>query len=116
MSARLDAAGRHARLGVVHVVDDALAVLEKRRALERQRDTRVVRTNSFTPRRSSSASMRRPMIAGATPSRARPPKTALRGDDREGFDLLESIHLGKREPDCAAQMAAKKRMIVRLGG
>src|SRR6185369_7363145 len=29
---------------------------------------RVVRTSSFTPRRSSSASRRRPMIAGATPS------------------------------------------------
>ena len=29
---------------------------------------RVVRTSSFTPRRSSSASMRRPITAGATPS------------------------------------------------
>ena len=31
---------------------------------------RVVRTSSFTPKRSSSASMRRPITAGATPSAA----------------------------------------------
>ncbi|MNL37904.1 hypothetical protein D3C87_1600810 [compost metagenome] len=38
VAAGLDAAGGHAGLGVVEVVEDALAVLEKGGAFERQRD------------------------------------------------------------------------------
>ena len=54
---------------------------------------RVVRTSSFTPKRSSSASMRRPMTAGAMPSaRAAAVRLPFGGHRHEGFDLLESIH------------------------
>jgi hypothetical protein len=38
MAARLHAARRHAGFGVLHVVDDALAILEERRAFEGQRE------------------------------------------------------------------------------
>ena len=38
MAARFHAARRHARFGVLHVVNDALAVFEKSRAFEGQRD------------------------------------------------------------------------------
>ena len=54
---------------------------------------RVVRTSSLTPSRSSSASMRRPITAGATPSAwAAAVRLPLVGHGDEGFDLLEPVH------------------------
>ena len=44
---------------------------------------RVVHTSSFTPRRSSSASMRRPITAGATPSALAAADRAAAGGDRD---------------------------------
>jgi hypothetical protein len=93
MPARLHAARRHARLRVLHVVDDALAVFEKRRALEGQRDPARRAHEQFH--------------AEALFQRIEPPadhggrnafglrrrrQAALRRDGRERLDLLEAIH------------------------
>ena len=52
---------------------------------------RVVRTSSLTPRRASSASRRRPMMAGATPSAlaaaVRPPRVATETKDSSCLSL-----------------------------
>lgn len=94
MPARLHAARRHARLGVLHLVDDALTVLQKRRAFERQRDL---------ARRAHEQLHAEPLFQRIEPPSdhrrrdafcLRRRKTALRGNRGEGFDLLESIHAG----------------------
>jgi hypothetical protein len=54
---------------------------------------RVVRSNSFTPRRASSASSRRPITAGVTPSiRAAAERLPRVAELTKGFDLFELVH------------------------
>ena len=59
---------------------------------------RVVRTSSFTPRCSSSASSRRPMMAGATPSAlaaaVRLPRTATDTNDSKALSLSMGADYG----------------------
>jgi hypothetical protein len=70
VAAGLDAAGGDAGFGVVRSLRMRWQSSRNAEPSKVRVILRVVRTSNFTPSRSSSASMRRPMIAGATPSAA----------------------------------------------
>jgi hypothetical protein len=93
MAARLHAARRHAGLGVLHVVDDALAILEKRRAFEGQRDLACSAHQQFDAKALFEC------IDAAADDRGRDAfgerrggQAALGGDGNESLDLLETVH------------------------
>ncbi|KOT02782.1 hypothetical protein DM50_4157 [Burkholderia mallei] len=101
MPARLHAARGHARLGVLHVVDDALAILEERRAFERQRELargahEQLHAEPLLERVKPAADDR-----GRDPFRMRGRRqAAFRRNRGERFDLFEAIHpvCGRRAP------------------
>jgi hypothetical protein len=97
VTARLDAAGGHARLRVLHVVDHALAVLEERRALERQRELargthQQLDAEPLLERVEAAADDRR---RDAFRVRGRR-QAALCRDRGKRFDLLEPVHDSQR--------------------
>ena len=91
MTAGPHAAERHRRLGVGHVVEDALAVLEEGPPSKVSVSLRVAQ-HQPDAERSSSASSRRPTMAGVTLSHARCREAAARCRGDKGRDLLEVIH------------------------
>jgi hypothetical protein len=95
VAARLHAAGRNARLGVLHIVDDALAVLEERRAFEGQGELasgahQQLDAEPLLERVDAAADDggRYTLRVGGRR------QAALRRDGNEGFDLLETVHGG----------------------
>jgi hypothetical protein len=92
MAAGLDAAGADAGLGIGQVGQQALAVLQKGAALMREADApRGAHQQLDAQPLSSSASSRRPMMAGATPSAlaaaVRLPRVATDTNDSSALSL-----------------------------
>jgi len=109
MAARLHAARRHARLGIVHVVKNALTVFEKRRAFERQRDLaggthQQFDAEALLERVDTAADDRRRHAFGERRRR----QTAFCGDGNEGLDLLETVH--GRSARSAAKLAGARQI------
>ena len=93
MAARLDAARRHAGFGVLHLVNDALAVFEKGRAFEGQRDLARGAHQQFDAetlfeRVDAAADDGRRDAFG----RSRGRQAAFGRDGHESLDLLETVH------------------------
>ena len=117
VAARLHAARRDARLGVLHVVDDALAVLEKRRAFEGQRDLargahQQLDAEPLFERVDAAADDGGRDALGLRRGR----QAALGRDGDESFDLLETVHGGAGALKEVAMASARKVAVrVRLG-